>query len=657
MTHRIAAFVAPLLFLLSLPAQDPVASVHVVNLAGQPRSSIVTTVLPWAQGEYYGQSLSVAGTALDVRQLGASWPDGSWRYARTHVPVRVEARSRVLVPVSRDTAAPTAFRWTQSVAQGAAKLRIILRVGAAAAAFGAWQPIENGNLVKAWRSRIRVPGTVVWGECVLEALSGHDLARAWISFGDSDPRDPALSHALPAIELEVAGAHPVVRHGQTKVLAASFAGNAIRMRVCRPATWADGESQTLHLSLLFPTTDWQTAEAERTVPLLAVADGWAESGAFGPWGYVPESSRVDEAEARRRATADYRAIPIGDPWAAALLGNAPYAGQPGDQTDFSSVVMTMAAAGQPHRLYAIDWSVRQSACRPTHLRDETGAPVLMSQDPDILLWDCRPDMRITRNRLGKEPGPSKGHGAWQGHAVSHYSINYLATYALLTGDRWALSEIDHHCETWLGMVRVNSGNTVLDSMGSARTVGRTLQVGTWLYLLTGRQDIAERLRARVALTAEQWVGRTSSPVRILAVEPKKGSMLDGRWAGWKPWMEAIGVRGLDAVAQVLGDETAADLSRHVARTVATWGIWQTESGWTAADALRWIEGGAALTADQIADGGRFEYRPFLLWIAPALVILEREAVAAGDEAMAARCRSALGAIASDWRSREWVALR
>ena len=79
-------------------------------------------------------------------------------------------------------------------------------------------------------------------------------------------------------------------------------------------------------------------------------------------------------------------------------------------------------------------------CRPVHFYETDASPVDPANHPDWVVWNGRTHWHgdVSKDRLGKPvPEPrSEAHG-WTGKDRQHWSSNYLAAYALLTGSHWA----------------------------------------------------------------------------------------------------------------------------------------------------------------------------------------------------------------------------
>jgi hypothetical protein len=225
----------------------PVARIAVLNPAPFPRRDVVTVTLSFSdEPDYAGEPLAVGDHPIDVRRLGPTWPDGSWRMATAHVPVQLAALERRSLEVRRARAAAAApFRFGPGVlAAGLAGLQVGIRVDSATAWFGGWAEIESTDLVRAWRATARVPGSPVWGSVLLEAGAGLDHARLWLHVGDSDPRDQQVLHELGPVAMVVAGPQVALQHELAACFSVARAGTTTTMVLDPGSRWADARGAT-----------------------------------------------------------------------------------------------------------------------------------------------------------------------------------------------------------------------------------------------------------------------------------------------------------------------------------------------------------------------------------------------------------------------------
>ena len=538
-------------------------------------------------------------------------------------------------------------------------LTLRLNFGERTVTWQPWELIDEGHLVTAFRTRGRVQGLPMWAELTLEFGSTLNHVKWWLHFGNSDTTDSRVRHQIPVANFVIGGENivGVVHNANTKVLNVMRDNRQrTRITVTNAGLWGDGESQALSGVLLFLGEDLDTLVAESLWPIAAVATTWPESGAFGPWGYVPEPPAGFGWEQQiARTVDDLRAFRASDPWQVGPHSCAKDPSQTGDQPDFSALMLTAEAHGWATRLLAVKKSIYQEACRPTHLRNADASPMVLSKIKNLHFWNNQVFHVTSPNKLGKETQPSNVHG-FHGHDRQHYSINYLTLYALLTGDRWAVSECEHHAELWQAAMPAHmTGNPVIDGMGAARGVGRTLHAASLLYLVTGRQDLAQAVAFRIGIIEHGWRGRNTSPRRPLSVNPPDSRNLNGLFPFTMPWQEMIGARGLDAAARVFDDERADDIAKIVSVNGLNFGVVKQELRYTGVKALRWKQGGAALTPVELLLG-RETFSPYLLWEAPGMVVARRS-TSSGE--LKAKADAAIAQLLANfsWRNHEWLAIK
>jgi hypothetical protein len=172
------------------------------------------------------------------------------------------------------------------------------------------------------------------------------------------------------------------------------------------------------------------------------------------------------------------------------------------------------------------------------------------------------------------------HG-WWGHDDQHYSLNELLCTYQLTGDSQLGVLVEHLAEGFL------SGQNTAPPLrpgfptsgpNAPRAQGRTSLTGAQCYLVTGREDLRQRLIDRVDRAfAPGWFGAAIAPP---LARPLQVTTTDGRQSpipigslAWFPWQEALAVTGFEAIFLVTGHQPARDLAKEVARTVIQYG-WQ-----------------------------------------------------------------------------------
>ncbi len=653
-------------------------NIRVVNLSNEARTDVVTTVLPYSPGTWLGETLSINNEVIQTKYLGPSWGNGP--YARTVIvrfPVSLGPNETKDYSVVNNTGNYSYFGYSPYIVHGSRELLFGLMVGNSAIGFNSWELVEYGNLVSVWRSKLRVPGTPVWAEIRVEVLSKQDHMKFWLQYGVSDSTVSEVAHDIPQVDFIVRGPKVSMRHEGDKVLFTSLLGNSISLlKLENGSEWAEGESQAMAGVLLFNPNS-STAKAETHSQVLAASTSWENSGAFGPWGYVPNPPQGEtNTTILNRALSDYAKHKNGNPWAHSILGLNPTPSNTGSQADFGIIKLTAEAQGHVERLRAVQRSVYRDMCRPGHWRTTNVNLLRVSSYPNYLPWQGQPNTRINSEMFGKarKITSNDGHEGWPGASWStrdreHWSANYVTMYALLTGDPIALKECDRLAEAWLAECRYNlktpTGKPVgfIAEKGASRDVGRTLKAGTLLWLVTGRDDLKQRIQDRVTRIHEQWTGRLTSPVRPIDTHPPHGGNLNGLYPFFMPWQEAIGVIGLDAVYQVFGNQTAKEIADHASMTLVNSGLWIENNKFVCGKAVRW-KGGQALTPNEYATG-RESYEPYNEWAIGGVIIQKRFAKERGDQTMIDRCDQIINqentrtsnSYSRLWTIHEWKAIK
>jgi len=230
----------------------------------------------------------------------------------------------------------------------------------------------------------------------------------------------------------------------------------------------------------------------------------------------------------------------------------------------------------PSRLRTVLRSVYQEACRTTHHREVDVSRVLAPNHPDLLTLTGRPKYEGKNpDMLGKIPNVwitemmrSPEGQRWKGHDGQHLSINYLAAIALLTGNRFARTEIENHCMLYLTGFTYQSGS-YNDSPGASRQVGRSSLAAIAMYQISGREEIKTRAINRV----KELKLRMASHNTVLDVmKPRSGGT---RWYGWE---EGCGISGLAAIHQRFASPEALEVILSVSTSLVMHGYGKITTG-------------------------------------------------------------------------------
>lgn len=568
---------------LSAQAGPPVAAVELLNTTKQGGWTVADVVVPVPRGKAFtAPNLVTAGGRLcQTEPMGARWPDGSLRCIHVDVPVYVRAGERRTEMLSLWTGILRPHTPALIVRQRLPQLRVWFYARGQYLLFTNPVLVEKGPLVHVYRSRVRAKNSCIWAE--LRTLVYHDVphVRFYLQWGNSNPVRRELHEDPGEVSLAVRGADVVVDEEAAKIRQRRppTSGGGVDLSLHSEGYLADGQAQCFEGRFVF---------AGAMPPRVrAIAHGWVSSNAFGPFGELLPEAKVDAARWQKRIAADA----IGqrkDPWAAPLHGCNPDPSNTGDQADFGVVVMREDVLGaDPSRLESIARSVYQEWCRPTHFRELDLRPVTLKNHPNLITlagrphWPAgpridtlgKPRRYLDAKKIAADP---KGR-PFRGHDAEHLSLNYLCAFALTTGDRLARLECEHMTELWLAEFTHNSG-TFNDPAGSARAVGRSLQAGCWLWLVTGRNDLAVRIAQRVGAVRAQ-LSKPRNPVT--AALPY---VLTPRWSRklgyyWPAWEEAIAATGLAAVHALFQWQEAGVLAATLSDNIVRHGIGFASPGW------------------------------------------------------------------------------
>jgi hypothetical protein len=645
-------------------------AVVVQNLAPPPRDEWAAAVVPFARGEVTGSPDLHCDQCQTVWQpFGARWPDNSIRQAlclfRRPLDALGEARLALragagpAVPWPRPELPPLELRF-RFAGDG--------REDAAAPAFVAVR--EENAARKVGLYRCRVGGSGLVAEVIVTAWAGQEHADVELAVYFSDPGTEDMQRSVDELAVDSNGLALMLRHARrfATPVQPTPDGRGTSTVLLRGTALGDGQG-IRRAGVLVPRLDGagslrdQTLSAAILCPPLA-ATSWRGTVAFGPFGYVPEpppwlqsDTGIRTAFGRRHrdfAAASQRGV--GDPFGHGPFGAARDPGQTGDQEDFGVVKLEpVAGTGLPSFLLEVEPSVLQEACRPVHNFEADGSPVLAAKHPDWVVWSGRTHWHceVSKDRLGKPcPEPRFQSHGWRGKDRQHWSTNYTAAFALLTGSHGIRRELENEVQLFLAGETLDPRHTTSHS-GAPRGAGRTLLAGCWLYLCTGDAELLQRMRDRVErVHRPAWAFAEADPasVRPLAVNQPDARMLDGNTAYWNPWQEAIAAVGFAALDRMAGDETARALAKGLALNQLRHGWKVTDREVIIATAMRWNEG-VPLPEEEVAAGDKRTVvwshgTAFSLWSLGAVELARQFAAQDGDAAMVARAEEILRRIRS-----------
>ena len=672
------------------PAADAAAqntvepAARFTNLTQFTRSEWGTATVPFPRGAFRpGDRFEVPGVPSTIEPFGAPWPDGSYRFGR--LTARLEnllPGEERLLPV-RASAAPAtlppfeAGPWTQTAIAGF-QVEIFAQLGGTfyTAPFTLIDVVESTDARQTLLYRGRIPNTDLVYDLWITHFAGQDHARWELRVINADTTSHLWRSGIKSLGMLVHGALPFVQHAVWHGTQSSppMVGGTNAVFFFQESTeFYDGQGVEYYGSFLFASPSVVVPDAAERIDsalasscqeMIGVATNWPESGAFGPFGTVPEKppwfSQFGRPEAEHDLDAFETTVNIPSIlWEDRRPGLMPQAGAPGDQNDFgTSQWGEIVAAGLPHQIALARWAAGEEIHRPTHFREHDGTPVRAASHPDWTSWNGRThrDNQVSPDRLGKpwpEPWLSRRAHVWTGKNHSHWSSLTLASSYLLTTSYSLRAEIDNDIELYLSSHTLPSQvNRTTNRIGSARAVGRTLLSMAWHYVATGRSDVRERIRGRVEeCIAQQYDGlRSIGPVRPLMISV--GDPRVGVTAGdlWVPWQEGLAVIGLDAAARVTGSQAAQDLAYTCAQSLLKFGWGSVDGQLRVGYAVHYDHLGKELTPAQYQDPDYVEWassQAFRYWCLPATRIAREFALLQGDVLTAQRATAIENIVIAD----------
>lgn len=363
-----------------------------------------------------------------------------------------------------------------------------------------------------------------------------------------------------------------------------------------------GQAQRIRFTIFFGApsggTETDTQNAEYEDDIWALSEDWVNEDTFGPFGVVPRrpTNQYISSDAAARAAAkildnnlynSLMAIQPPDPWIwrDPMMTNFPNTGFTGAQSDLGASLRLWPwlCSGYP-RMRLAQFSVYQEACRFSHFMEEDGRIIQMSEhnliEPprwtDVFIWNGRihmlgsqanqphPNNADTLGLVNDQVITPRSNGnfeaiayEWRGYDRQHYTINTVAAYALATGDRHAVEEVELHTQLLLSTCQVPSlggtrGGT--DGRDAGRAVGRTAQSMVWCFLVTGDQEIFDRMIERFDETEENQYAGFGLGTVVKSYEHLPGGDGCRQWPSavnpgaevYVPWQDAIAIQGMYA---------------------------------------------------------------------------------------------------------------
>ena len=626
-------------------------SVRFPNLSQFERTEVAYTTVPFAKGEWDGESPLVLTTLAEeqidsvIEPFGARWSDGTVRYARLLARLTIPAETVVvhyLVDGQLQNEEP--FEMDPRVIQGAGPNSPALGIKVD----GVWEwtqfnkeltLLENNRLRQVIRSRHRMGDFVV--DMKYYIMSRQQLVRFELSVTGSNPSNTLYIYPFEEIRLVAGGGNLMNIRGMRK-RGVEHVEQYVDFRLMpNNGTFGDGQKQTWYGEIM-PAVDPQDMSqvsnglAAVNFPLYGMSRDWEESKAYASFGVMqePESNQVWQHVHENYHRFFNFMNSSGGPWDVYILGLAKTAGQTGAQRDFGCLeggeVLHTAAA---ELLDAYLFMATEDSKRPGHYYEADATPVRHTNHPQWVTWDGRTHWHwgVSPDRLGKN-APQMGHvhHGWFGKDWQHHSSNLLTLAALLTGSYMLQDEVDTEMELYLAGMTLPSAYPGWSTSGlrAPRGFGRSTHAVCNHYLLTARQDVKQHMLNRFHEVCNvQWDGANIAPVRNWA-HVLDNRVLNGEVEGWVPWNEVLGFVGIVALYNVTQDPVVRDVMVAWGNTIVKYGWRETRSGSVLVNAeggggVKWNPDGSPLTPAQYWDPALFEPAGggLQLWHTPAVKVV------------------------------------
>lgn len=461
----------------------------------------MTVGIPFPVGSEDVAGIAIGGVPASIHHR-TYWPDGSLRWVAASWTPLLETGSsdhEVSLAISSDR-----FETHDAVIAAAASFSI----HAMGYVLRRTEHLASDAVVRRFRM-VYTSAEHGWLWVTVEFRSRSAIARLWLDWGWSDPTVSHVArgdsaHPLPEPPtLVFSGAEPVLWHADRYDYRVATDGQVASLML--DPIPADGQAQHREGLLLFPPCDCPIARrdfiaAKIGLPPTAISLDWASTDALTPLGSLAGAEDGSVAD----AVAIYRSGEHGS-WDRPHLGMQRYPGQTGNQEDIGVAnpwVLKAARSQRPEYLPAIQRSVGQEACRPVHFRETDGRAFRHADHPQCVLWDERPHQHpsVSPDRLGKVGDLSFSDArGWTGYDRQHQHRNLSAGYALLSGCPSAIERCDLEVERWMAAHPIETPSPVIRGIGQARAA-RSIYAGSQLLWVTGRQDLADRIRDRITVS-------------------------------------------------------------------------------------------------------------------------------------------------------------
>lgn len=574
------------------------------NLAPFSRRQAVAIAVPFAQGvAFENPMLNVNDLPTVWQPFGARWPDRSWRQALCLFTVTIPRLSEMRLPLM----AGNREIKKQPISMPQGKITFVVRRGnkVERAVPQYVRDLEKNAVRHVELRRARIGKTGLVAEVIVTAWRNQRHADISLAVFFSDPNAQAMQRKFDKISVECSAMAIVLRHAGYHGVTQQLTDTGSRSVLLRNQTMGDGQGLR-RAGVMVSTFDGNrisddTLRAAVVAPIVG-ATSWRYTGSFGPFGVVPappswlSGNKLRQHFANRHRIFTKREPANGNPFFVGPHGLQPMAGQTGDQNDFGICKLSPVAwSGIPSMLLEVEASVLQEACRPVHFFEADASPVDPSEHPDWIVWSGRTHWHagVSKDRLGKPtPEPAINTHRWTGKDRQHWSSNYLAAYALLTGAHWARLELENEARLYLAGQTIDPRHTTSNA-GAPRGAGRVALAAAWNVCVSNNEQLRMRMDERMdKVYWQQWLGRSldKEQVRPMGVRGPDGRQLRGKFVFWNPWQDAIAACGFAAQHRMTKNAHARELAEQLAINVVKHGWLLDDRGNEVGEAIRWLDG-------------------------------------------------------------------
>lgn len=406
-----------------------------------------------------------------------------------------------------------------------------------------------------------------WARMFLRFAYNSEDVEGYLRFGWSDSTDPNPSKDLGAVRMTCENIEIIIEDEWAKVVSTN---SEYDITLTEAGKWNDGQSLAFKFLLVRNPRGFN--------PIIWQIDA-ADAGAFG-WRMRSTPSLAATESAENWAAGRMGSLTSEDPWQGGHWVPTE-AGQTGDHAGFGLLGPAAALFFQaPSAINLMRFSFYQEACRPiwNGQYDKWTDEDLRSLG--VMMWDERP--HPSGNMLGKSRLPNiytegmrtKAGLIWWGMDRQHGDDVNWCSYLTLVDDPLAHEMAKQRAETWMAMLRTDTGNETIDGPDSGRGA-RLLGMLCRYYLVNPDPRIKARIRERVDLYCRLLLATgvmpspsVVTPQQVYGPSEQVGGLLVPHW---RPWEDAIVAEALALAYAVTGESLALAAAGFIAANIVTHG--------------------------------------------------------------------------------------